>query len=498
MHYTPFIRGLMLSAALLSPLGFAAEQPPKSLAQQLETAVYAEDVLGDLNQARLLYQQIIDAGNENRVIMAKALLRLGQCQLKTGDGTAAQETFARIKNTYADIHEIVAKVKQIETLKTQEKLALNPVPWQDGEQLEYGVYDSDGHPFVYETRMMRKAPTSHTDTLWKKQIITVHTPSKGTNYGELLINEKNNAMVNAFFKSDSDSGVYISTQGNEVTIDNKNTKNSLKTTRDADALDETNTLETLRRLPYHQDYKESFKVFSPNLLNHLEMNVQVINNAAEITVPAGTFNTHHVRVEWKLQGQKVNEQEIWVSKGQNAKIIQQKEMNNTVKLIKEYATHLSKNNLFQYKNQFTLQLPENWYMYDISPKGSTEMLLVPTPIDAHKIFANIMGKDNTTTDWSKESVEIAAKWAIDWQKGFYQNFMVREDTRKKFTIAGLPAYSYISDYKKNNKDYSEYKIFILDAPRVYDAFFITEKADMETFKPQIDAMLNSLKILKKK
>ena len=88
--------GLFLAAALSTSQGFANEAPPQSLAQQLEAAVYAEDVLGNLNQAKALYQQIIDAGSTNKQIIAKALLRLAQCQLKEGDGTAVRQTFSRL------------------------------------------------------------------------------------------------------------------------------------------------------------------------------------------------------------------------------------------------------------------------------------------------------------------------------------------------------------------------------------------------------------------
>ena len=230
--------GLFLAAALSTSQGFANEAPPQSLAQQLEAAVYAEDVLGNLNQAKALYQQIIDAGSTNKQIIAKALLRLAQCQLKEGDGTAASQTFSGLKANYADMQEIMVAANTLENVQSEDRLALTPVPWHDGETLEYGLYDINGQSILFETHIIHQAGITEAGVNWKKQTINLLTEVKGTRYSELLINDKRNAMVSQFSKSLNDDGVYISTKDNQVIIDNKITKNTLTGTRDSDSLDE--------------------------------------------------------------------------------------------------------------------------------------------------------------------------------------------------------------------------------------------------------------------
>lgn len=498
MKYSTKMTGFILAAGLLAFQGYAADAAPQSLTQQLESAVYAEDVLGNLNQAKALYQQIIEAGNANRHIVASAMVRLGQCQLKEGDGTAASQTFAQIKANYADMTEIMAAVNELENVHSEDRLALLPVPWQDGEVLEYGLYDASGHPILFETHIMNHAGIADSGANWKKQTINLLTAVKGARYNEMLINDKSNTMLSHFSKSLNDNGVYIFKQSDQIIIDNKVTKNKLTGNRDADALDELSFLETLRRLPFHSDYKETFKVFSPNLLNHLYTRVEVVNDHEEIAVPAGKFDARHVRIDWIYQNQKVNEVELWISKGPNAKLIRQVQQGNTLKLLEERSLQSDKATQYQYKDEFTLEIPENWIIYDLSMKGSNEMLLVPTHIEAQKVASQITSKLEANVDWEKEGVELVAKWNIDWSEGFHQDFVVREDTRKKFTIQGLPAYSYVADFKAGNFDRVEYRIIFLDAPMVYQAFFLINKSDIEEIKPQVDAILNSLKILKKK
>lgn len=498
MKYSAKMTGFILAAALSASQAYAADADPQSLTQQLESAVYAEDVLGNLDQAKALYQQIIKAGNANRQIVASAMLRLGQCQLKEGDGTAASQTFAQIKAKYADMQEIMAAVNELENVHSEDRLALLPVPWHDGEVLEYGLYDASGHPILFETHIMNHAGIAEAGVNWKKQTINLLTAVKGTRYNEMLINDKSNTMLSHFSKSLNDDGVYILKQSDQIIIDNKITNNKLTGNRDADALDELTFLETLRRLPYHSDYKETFKVFSPNLLNHLYTNIEVVDDHVEIAVPAGKFDTRHVRVDWIYQNQKVNEVELWISKGPNAKLVRQVQQGNILKLLEEKSLNSDKTTKYQYKDEFTLEIPENWNIYDLSMKGSNDMLLVPTHIEAQKVASQITSKLEANVDWEKEGIELVAKWNVDWAEGFYQNFVVREETRKKFTIQGLPAYSYVADFKAGNFDRVEYRIIVLDAPTVYQAFFLINKEDVAEIMPQIDAIFNSLKIIDKK
>lgn len=134
-------------------------------------------------------------------------------------------------------------------------------------------------------------------------------------------------------------------------------------------------------------------------------------------------------------------------------------------------------------------------MFDMTLGESKEMVLVPTPFEAHKLSAQITSKYESNIDWKKESVSIVAKWNIDFAKSYYKHYAVREETRKDLTIANLPAYSYIADFKTGDMDMIEYRIIVLKEPMVYQAFFHINKEEFEAIKPEIDELLNSLKII---
>jgi hypothetical protein len=65
--------GLVLIFVLTFNLAFSAQDP----SVLLEKAIYAEETLGNLNEAIGIYQQITAAAESNRATAAQALYRLG-------------------------------------------------------------------------------------------------------------------------------------------------------------------------------------------------------------------------------------------------------------------------------------------------------------------------------------------------------------------------------------------------------------------------------------
>jgi len=68
---------------------------------QLKAAKHKELVEGDLGEAIRLYQAIVEKNDGNRVIAAKALVRLGQCYEKLGQAEA-EKTYRRVIREYPE------------------------------------------------------------------------------------------------------------------------------------------------------------------------------------------------------------------------------------------------------------------------------------------------------------------------------------------------------------------------------------------------------------
>lgn len=95
------ILGVVLVAGLLMPVVSAQVQKGEQPALLLEEATKKELVDGDLKGAIETYQRILKLEGVPRAVVAKALLRLGQCYEKLGN-TEARNAYERIVREFAD------------------------------------------------------------------------------------------------------------------------------------------------------------------------------------------------------------------------------------------------------------------------------------------------------------------------------------------------------------------------------------------------------------
>jgi len=103
---------IVILGALLSAGGSARQAEDPGVL--LRAAIEKEEVEGNLQAAIELYKQIIAKYGDNRVIAAKALLRLGGCYEKLGEQQAglAQKAYEKVIENYPDQTEAVSKAKE--------------------------------------------------------------------------------------------------------------------------------------------------------------------------------------------------------------------------------------------------------------------------------------------------------------------------------------------------------------------------------------------------
>src|SRR5687768_7208108 len=93
-----------LILAALAPTAGAEDQRAKVL---LQAAMAKETVAGDLKAAIQLYESALKHAGADRVLAAKALLKVAQCYDKLGDAES-RKAYERIIREYADQKEAVA------------------------------------------------------------------------------------------------------------------------------------------------------------------------------------------------------------------------------------------------------------------------------------------------------------------------------------------------------------------------------------------------------
>jgi hypothetical protein len=119
---------LLLAVAYWAISAFA--QPASDL---LQSGIYSQDTVGDLDAAIRIYRQILGSGTGMRLYAAHAQYRLGVCLLRKGDSAAAAEVFQTVIREYSDQPALVARAR--ESLPPGNRLLR--APWPPTEVAEY-------------------------------------------------------------------------------------------------------------------------------------------------------------------------------------------------------------------------------------------------------------------------------------------------------------------------------------------------------------------------
>jgi len=104
------MRCMGLTAGLIVVwLGVFVPARAESASDLLEQGIYAEETVGDLEQAKKVYAKIIAQHKTNRPAIAQAYYRLAMCQLKQGDKPGAVKTLQELTRLFPDQKTVVDK-----------------------------------------------------------------------------------------------------------------------------------------------------------------------------------------------------------------------------------------------------------------------------------------------------------------------------------------------------------------------------------------------------
>ncbi|HEY6393412.1 MAG TPA: hypothetical protein VIX89_19170 [Bryobacteraceae bacterium] len=78
-------------------------------AELLQKGIYAQESVGDLDQAMQIYRQIVSSGADQKVA-AQAQFMLAQCLIRKGDLTRAAQEFAALAQNFANYREVIARL----------------------------------------------------------------------------------------------------------------------------------------------------------------------------------------------------------------------------------------------------------------------------------------------------------------------------------------------------------------------------------------------------
>ena len=99
-----------LVAALAAAFLLALPGVAQTASELLQKGIYAQETEGNLDNAILIYRQIVNSAPAQREIAAQAQYRLAQSLLQKGDLTEASREFERLARDYADYGNLVSSL----------------------------------------------------------------------------------------------------------------------------------------------------------------------------------------------------------------------------------------------------------------------------------------------------------------------------------------------------------------------------------------------------
>ncbi|MFO8008295.1 MAG: sugar-binding protein [Candidatus Brocadiia bacterium] len=147
-------RFLLVALVVVGLVGLCALARGESADVLLERAVYAEETVGDLDQAISLYRQTIEQAEENRAVLARAHYRLASCYLKKGMRGQAAEELEKVVARYPDQEQIAARARDLYS----DLVLPDPASLMPAETLMYYEVGSPGEQVEKILGMLRGSP----------------------------------------------------------------------------------------------------------------------------------------------------------------------------------------------------------------------------------------------------------------------------------------------------------------------------------------------------
>ena len=462
-----------------------------------DQAVYTEETLGDLDTAIKLYTDIIANTDNQRVVSAKALLHLGRCYKKLGDNSQALLNFNALIDQYGDFANIVANAEDEKFSLPFTQLNLLPPPWVDGEVLEYTIHNPAGLKESYTNLVKLKQIGTNGQVQWLNQQVFASAHNRRQIAVSLLEDEESGETISTDLRGPHWPGMSTEVKDGKVIMRNNISNEVIVEDFKPGSISDSSMETIIRRLPLQKDYSVTIPSYSHQAGGYIHLDLQVLDDNTRIDVPAGSYNTYHVKVTYRQFKAALFSMELWVAKDEPSRpIVMYSVQHQTFKLKGSGSLSASQATTYRYASKNAeFELAKRWHAFDTSHKNDEHLQLMIVPFDATGTVGYLDVSDHPTGEWYPTDPKMPAEWAIEWATGFFKNFVPREATMEEFTVNGNKAIRYVSDYEFNKKAMVEYRAIILHEKHRYSFIFQIEKDSFESHRAEYDQMIESFKVI---
>jgi hypothetical protein len=461
----------------------------------LEQGIYAEETKGDLDEAMMIYQKIIDENTGNSADIAEAYYRLGTCYMKTGDDTKAIEMFKELLTGYREHEEIAWDARdqlfKLNALDEEDQtvtpLELGPVPWESGETCWYTF----GTPVIENYGKMIlsiRDVTINGNDLWRMEDYVIISGEGQSQFFRIDVLKKGFKPFSSLLKGVLGNKVKYGKDRIQLDIDSLGTKDTKEIPINNVVYDSNQVEYLIRLLPLNESYSTSLSIFNPAIGNIMKVEVRT-TGIETVKVPAGTFECYCV--ELVMDSVKVK---LWISTDDKRYLVKY-DVGAQALMELEKVEQVSKDEPEVFNDSEsgrTMSAPAGWHILKSSVTGPLKMLLqiVPPELKAESSFFVIQhfGPLPTMQNILKELGTI---------KQVYKNITLRPESWVYGEINGLPSSTFIADYDKEDKKMVLCRTYILDKQELCVFELKIEKENFDEINTDFDSIIQSFEWNKK-
>ncbi len=478
----------MVTVAALA-VGTVAEAQTAS--ELLEKGIYTEETVGDLDAAIKIYEKIVAEDQANRQFVAQAQFRLGQCLAKQGKKKGAEKVFQDLVDRFKDSpaqKELVEKARKL--LPGKSELALDPVPWVDGENLEMRIKLGSGLEIGAFTFSAKTDKIGERD-VWRLALarnITVNAPNLGLS--QVVADRETFHPIHSIFRHSLLGTVEADYGPGKATVlstalDGKETERT--TDLDGVYYDNEQGWHLFRRLPLADGYTGKLPIYTAFGAGAIDLEAEVTGKE-ELDTPAGKFECYKVLI-------KPVQQTFWISNDSHRYVVKFEAggISGVLQSIRQVKAG-DKITQSDDKLGFSLSAPADWYFLpqDLSGNESERVFVVMDPQAEAASMAHIHTLD-CLSDEEQTSVQAWAEKKLADTGKKTKDHKVREDSWKEGQVGGLPAVSYVADFLIGDKKRAEYVVFVLGESTAASFGAHTEPDKLDEFIKKFDPIIDSYK-----
>ncbi len=426
----------------------------QSSAELLEKGIFAEETVGNLDQAIEIYRQVVADAKAAEVAAAQAQYRLAQCLMKQNKRDAALAAFQKVIDDYPNQSEWVAKARQ--QLPETPHLELQPVPWKEGEYLQLAVKLGGGLQIGTFIWTVDSVDWKGED-VWRMRTYR-YILAGGDNRGLSMVraDKADFRPLYSRFEHTMLGTIDATYEPGQVKVTKPNSEEPPRTdTFDQTYYDNEQGMFVFRRLPLAEGYKAKIPIYASFGGGKVDIDLTV-NGIETVVVPAGEFRCYKVTL------MPVN-QVFWFSSDANRYLVKF-DAAGVVAELERVGWHKPEQGT-TYRNDpfdFSLDLPTGWYFYE-QPAGEEDSVAVVYLIDPAMAAVQIVtcrNRESIEDPKARDSVRAWAELRQEKAKKEWKELQLREDSWRESTIGGMPAASVVGDYLAGSEKKAVYSVFV--------------------------------------